>query len=380
MAGKSQRPQLILTPEELHHLEQLRHSRTAPVREVQRAEILWRYHSGETIAEIMRAVKMTRKSVGKWINRALAMGMEAALKDAYHRPKEPVITAEAKAWVVHWACTKPTELGYAAELWTRSSLARHVREHAVEAGYPALAKAGKATVHRILVAQPLRPEKVKYYLERRDPNFESKMREVLLVYQEVALQNQGASEGVSPSGVITVSVDEKPGVQAIANVAPDLPPVPGKHPSLGRDYEYKRLGTCSILAALDLHDGHVTARVERRHRSREFIGLLKDLDEYYPAGCTIRLILDNHSAHISKETRAYLATRPNRFKYVHTPTHGSWLNIVETLFGKMARTFLKGIRVSSWEQLRRRILNGIAEINAAPVVHRWSKFDTLETA
>jgi hypothetical protein len=380
MAGKSQRPQLVLTPEELQHLAQLRHSRTAPVREVQRAEILWRYHSGETIAEIVRAVKMTRKSVGKWITRALAMGMEAALKDAYHRPKEPVITEEAKAWVVHWACTKPKELGYAAELWTRSSLARHVREHAAEAGYPALAKAGKATVHRILVAQPLRPEKVKYYLERRDPNFESKMREVLLVYQEVALQNRGASEGGSLSGVITVSVDEKPGVQAIANVAPDLPPVPGKYPSVGRDYEYKRLGTCSILAALDLHDGHVTARVERRHRSREFIGLLKDLDEYYPAGCTIRLILDNHSAHISKETRAYLATRPNRFKYVHTPTHGSWLNIVETLFGKMARTFLKGIRVSSWEQLRKRILKGVAEINAAPVVHRWRKFDMLETA
>jgi len=380
MAGKSQRSQLLLTPEELQHLEQLRHSRTAPVREVQRAEILWRYHSGETIAEIVRAVKMTRKSVGKWITRALAMGMEAALKDAYHRPKEPVITEEAKAWVVHWACTKPKELGYAAELWTRSSLARHVREHAVEAGYPALAKAGKATVHRILVAQPLRPEKVKYYLERRDPNFESKMREVLLVYQEVALQNRGSSEGGSPSGVITVSVDEKPGVQAIANVAPDLPPVPGKHPSVGRDYEYKRMGTCSILAALDLHNGHVTARVERRHRSREFIGLLKDLDEYYPAECTIRLILDNHSAHISKETRAYLATRPNRFKYVHTPTHGSWLNIVETLFGKMARTFLKGIRVSSWEQLRERILKGVAEINAAPVVHRWRKFDMLETA
>ena len=380
MAGKSQQAQLVLTPEELQHLEQLRHSRTAPVREVQRAEILWRYHSGETIAEIMRAVKMTRKSVGKWITRALAMGVEAALKDAYHRPKEPVITEEAKAWVVHWACTKPKELGYAAELWTRSALARHVREHAEEAGYPALAKAGKATVHRILVAQPLRPEKVKYYLERRDPDFESKMREVLLVYQEVALQNRGPSEGGSPPGVITVSVDEKPGVQAIANVAPDLPPVPGKHPSVGRDYEYKRMGTCSILAALDLHDGHVTARVERRHRSREFIGLLKDLDEYYPAECTIRLILDNHSAHISKETRAYLATRPNRFKYVHTPKHGSWLNIVETLFGKMARTFLRGIRVSSWEQLRERILKGIAEINASPVVHRWRKFNLLETA
>ena len=106
----------------------------------------------------------------------------------------------------------------------------------------------------------------------------------------------------------------------------------------------------------------MTARVERRHRSREFI-LLKDLDQSYPAH-SIRLILDNHSSHVSKETKDYLATRPNRFKYVHTPTHGSWLNIVETLFGKMARTFLKRIRVESWEELRERILQGIAEIKS----------------
>ena len=380
MAGKSKRPQLLLSSEEVQHLQQLRRSRKAPAREVQRAEILWRYHTGETIAEIMRAVKMTRKSVGKWIERALAMGVEAALKDAYHRPREPRISEEAKAWVVHLACSKPKQLGYAAELWTRGALARHVRQHAVEAGYPALAQAAKATVHRILAEQPLHPEKVKYYLQRRDPDFESKMRQVLLVYREVALQNESAREGGPSPGVITVSVDEKPGVQAIANTAPDLPPVAGRHPCMARDHEYKRLGTCSILAALDLHDGRVTARVERRHRSREFILLLKDLDQFYPAECTIRLILDNHSSHISKETNAYLATRPNRFKYVHTPTHGSWLNIVETLFGKMARTILKRIRVESWEELRERILQGIAEINAAPVVHRWKKFEALETA
>lgn len=174
-----------------------------------------------------------------------------------------------------------------------------------------------------------------------------------------------------------VSVDEKPGVQAIANTAPDLPPVPGQYPTLARDHEYNRLGTCSILAELDLHNGHVMARVERRHRSREFIALLKDLDAHYPPDATIRLILDNHSAHTSKETQVYLATRPNRFKYVQTPTHGSWLNLVETLFGKMARTFLRQIRVQSWEELRVRILKGIGEINAAPVVHRWKKFEAL---
>lgn len=376
MPGRSQRPKLTLTSEERDKLDQLRESKTAPWREVQRARILWRYHSGETITQIARSLKMTRVSVGKWIGKALQMGAAAALKDAYHRPKEPVITEEAKAWVVHLACSKPKEVGYAAEVWSRSLLAKHLREHALKAGHLSLARAAKATVQRILAQQPLHPEKVKYYLERRDPDFEAKMREVLLVYREVALHNENGH--LAPL-IVTVSVDEKPGLQAIANTAPDLAPVAGQHATWSRDHEYKRLGTCSILAGLDLHNGHVTARVERRHRSREFVALLKDLDQYYPDGCTIRLILDNHSAHVSKETRAFLATRPNRFKYVLTPKHGSWLNIVETLFGKMARTFLRHIRVQSWEELRARILQGIAEINADPVVHRWRKFEALAT-
>jgi hypothetical protein len=377
MAGKSRLAKLSVSTEQLSELQQLSQSRTAPLREVQRARILCRYHAGETVTAIARAMKTTRKSVRKWIDKALAMGAEAALKDAYHRPRAPVITEQARAWVIHLACCKPKELGYAAELWTRSLLAQHVRREAMQAGHPSLSRAAKATVQRILAEQPLHPERVRYYLEKRDPAFEVRMKDVLLVYQEVALQNQAPRGTEGRPTIITVSVDEKPGLQAIANTAADLPPVPGKHPDVGRDHEYKRLGTCSILAALDLHEGHVTARVERRHRSREFIALLKDLDQYYPTGCTIRIILDNHSAHISKETRTFLASRPNRFQYVLTPKHGSWLNIVETLFGKMARTFLRHIRVQSWEELRQRILLGIAEINAAPVVHRWKKFDAL---
>jgi len=365
-----------LVPNERDLLERLRNSHTAPRRAVQRAQVLWRYHTGESIAAIMHAVHLTRKSVAKWVSKALKVGVAAGLEDTPHG-SPPKLTEEAKAWVVHLACSKPKDCGYAAELWTRQALAQHVRREALAAGHPSLARAGKATVHRILAAQPLQPHKVTYYLQRRAPAFESKMREVLLVYQEVALQNQPGEPGMLPLKVVTVSVDEKPGVQAIANTAPDLPPVPGKHPTVARDHEYQRLGTCSILAALDLHTGHVTGRVERRHRSREFIALLRDLDAYYPQDCTLRLILDNHSAHLSKETQAYLATRPNRFKYVLTPTHGSWLNLAETLFGKMARTFLRHIRVRSWEELRDRILQGITEINSCPVVHRWKKFEGL---
>ncbi|MDT8364724.1 MAG: IS630 family transposase, partial [Nitrosomonas sp.] len=157
--------------------------------------------------------------------------------------------------------------------------------------------------------------------------------------------------------------------------APDLPPVPGEYSATGRDYEYIRHGTVSILAGIDLHSGHIFANVEDRHRSVEFIALLKRLDEYYPTEAIIRVVLDNHSAHISKETLAYLATRPGRFEYVHTPKHCSWLNLIECVFSKMARTFLRHIRVNSIDELKARILKGIDEINASPVVFRWNKFD-----
>jgi transposase len=377
MAGKSKLPALALTPEERQSLETLSASRAAPVREVERARILLHYHAGKNPSAIQRALKISRVTIYHCLHKALEMGMEAGLKDAFHRPKEPVIGMADKAWVVHLACTQPKDLGYAAELWTRKALAAHVRQQAQAAGHPSLARAAKSTVQRILEEQHLQPHKVKYYLERRDPEFELKMKEVLLVYQEVMVQNQAAAaSGVAPT-VITVSIDEKPGVQAIENTAPDLAPVAKKHPAVGRDHEYKRHGTLSILASLDLQDGHVVARVEERHRSREFVALLKELDAYYPPELTLRVILDNHSAHISKETRAYLASRPNRFTYVHTPKHGSWLNLVETLFGKMAHTFLRQIRVKSKAELRERILLGIAEINSSPVVHRWKKFDLL---
>jgi transposase len=381
MAGKSKLPVLALSAEQVALLDNLRNSRTASAREVERAQILWWHQAGSNPSQISAQVNVSRVTVYHCLHKALAMGVEAGLKDTFHRPKEPVISSADKAWVIHLACCKPRELGYAAELWTRSALAAHVRKHAGPAGHPSLARAAKSTVQRILAQEQLAPHKVKYYLEKRDPEFETKMKEVLMVYQEVALQNRAdepQAVGQAPS-VITVSVDEKPGVQAIANTAPDLLPVAGEHRQVARDYEYKRHGTLSILAALDLHDGHVIARVESRHRSREFVALLKDLDAYYAPGVTLRVILDNHSSHISKETRTWLATRPNRFQYVHTPKHGSWLNLVETLFGKMARTFLRHIRVQSKEELKARILQGIAEINAAPVVHRWKQFDLLST-
>jgi transposase len=377
MARKTSLPKVNLTEEHRNKLESVSKSRTAPFREVQRASIILLHNDGHSITKIQDLAKASRPTIYKCIEKALAAGPEAGLKDYYHRPFEPIIDDAAKAWVVNLACTKPRDHGLAAELWTYSELAKFTRSQAPTDGHQCLSNAAKATIWRILSEHDIRPHKIKYYLEKRDPDFEQKMQEVLVVYQEVNLQNRNveASRSTEPLNIITVSVDEKPGVQALGLVAPDLPPSPGKYCCTGRDYEYKRHGTVSILAALDLHDGKMTAQVHDRHRSREFIELLKELDKKYPEESTIRLVLDNHSSHVSKETMSYLASRPNRFQYVHTPKHGSWLNLVEMAFSKMARSFLRHIRVASKEELKERIMKGIQEMNESPVVFRWNKFD-----
>jgi len=375
MARKSGRAALTLAPGQRKTLEELAGSRTAPTREVERAKVLLGYAAGTSITELQRELGFSRPMIYRCVDKALAAGVQMGLKDKYHRPHEPEITDAAKAWVVSVACTKPKDHGLAAELWTISALARFVSEGAQAAGFARLANAGKSTVWRILNENEIKPHKIRYYLEKRDPEFDRKMQEVLMVYRDVSIYSEGAVHDARPNTIYTVSVDEKPGVQAIGLTAPDLPPVPGKAQAVGRDYEYVRRGTVSILAGIDLHSGHIFANVEDRHRSVEFIALLKRLDEHYPQDAIIRVVLDNHSAHISKETMAYMATRPGRFEYVHTPKHGSWLNLIECAFSKMARTFLRHIRVKSVDELKERIVKGIAEFNATPVVFRWNKFD-----
>jgi len=375
MAGKTKRAALVLSQDQEAMLRRLVGARTAPVREVERAKILLGYAQGVAITDLGRRIGISRPAIYTCIDKALAAGVAAGLKDAYHRPHEPEISDEARAWVVAIACTKPVDHGLAAELWSISGLARFVAAHAEAAGFPRLAHAGKSTVWRILDEVDIKPHKIAYYLERRNPEFDRKMHEVLMVYRDVSIHAEGAVDADRPDPIYTVSVDEKPGVQALGLTAPDLPPVPGVAQGVGRDYEYVRHGTVSILAGIDLHSGHLFAAVEDRHRSVEFIGLLARLDAHYPSEAVIRVVLDNHSAHISRETRAYLATRPGRFEYVHTPKHGSWLNLIECAFSKMARTFLRHIRVDSIDELKARILQGIAEFNDAPVVFRWNKFD-----
>ena len=366
--------ELAMTDEEIASLTALARSRTEPARRVERAQMLLAYRETPSFYAVGQSLGLHHQTVERGVERALAYGPLAALDDRPHPGKEPTITAEAKAWLVSLACAKAKEHGYPHELWTTRLLARHAREHGPTAGHDCLAHLVQGTVCKILGQQEIKAHKVRYYLERRDAEFEQKMAEVLCVYRQVRVLQRTAAKSKKPGkSVAIVSYDEKPGIQAMATTAADLPPVPGVHATFARDHEYKRHGTLSLLAGIDLLTGKVHALVRDRHRSREFIEFLKLLDAAYPAGTAIKLILDNHSAHISRETKTWLAAQPaGRFEFTFTPKHGSWLNLIEGFFSKFARSVLRHIRVTSKHELTQRIMAGIDDVNRHPVIHTWS--------
>lgn len=373
MAGWRQAIELAMTAEEIETLTALSRSRTEPASRVARAAMLLAYRENPSFCAVARRLGVHHQTVQRCIERAVADGALAALDDRPRPGKEPVITPEAKAWLVSLACDKAKEHGYPHELWTTRLLARHAREHGPAAGHECLAHLVQGTVCKILGQEEIKPHKVRYYLERRDVEFEQKMADVLCVYRQVEILKNAANSKKSRKPVAIVSYDEKPGIQAVATTAPDLPPVPGEHATFAREHEYKRHGTLSLLAGIDLLTGKVHALVKDRHRSREFIEFLKLLDAAYPASTAIRLILDNHSAHISRETRAWLDKQPlGRFDFTFTPKHGSWLNLIEGFFSKFARSVLRHIRVASKHELKERIMAGIDDVNRHPVVHTWS--------
>jgi transposase len=371
MAAPRRMIEITIGDDDLARLEAIARSRTEPACRVQRARILLAYRADPSSHAVGAIIGVTHQTVLRCLRRALRLGVMAALDDSPRPGKVPEITEEARAWLVSLACQKAKDFGYPHELWTTRLLARHIRDHAATAGHPSVASIAQGTICKVLDRHEVKPHKVRYYLERRDEAFEAKMAEVLCVYREVAVLRD--SDAAESANVAIISYDEKPGIQAIGNTAPDLPPRPGVHEGFARDHEYKRYGTLSLLAGIDLLTGQVHTCVEDRHRSREFVGFLKRLDAAYPSDTAIKLILDNHSAHISKETKAWIAVQPEgRFTFVFTPKHGSWLNLVEGFFSKMARSMLRHIRVASKAELKARILAWLDDINRNPTVHTWT--------
>ena len=364
-------------------LERLARMRTAQAQTVTRARILLLRDSGETLVSIAERVGLAVNSVRLCVTKYLEGGVEHALSDGARSGRPREIDDADRAFVVDLACQRPADLGYAAELWTNDLLTAHVRKVAEAAGHPRLATVATGSVHNILADAQIKPHKMAYYCERRDPNFKAKMHNVLLLHKQLSFRFDEDGNLIpweEGQEVHVLSYDEKPGIQAVANTAPDLRPEAGGAGDAGgaggrgtvrRDYEYRRLGTLSLLASIDLLTGEATPLVSETHKSSDYVEFLKILDGKYPKGDLIRIVLDNVSVHTSAETRRYLATVPGRFEFVFTPRHGSWLNLVEGFFSKMTRQMLRGIRVSSKDELKERILRYFKEVNAEPVVYRW---------
>ena len=374
---------IYLSAKERSALQKIANSRTEEARRVQRANILLLSADGATQTKIAKTVGLSRPSVILCLKKFNEAGWEYALTDNSRPGRPAIISDEANMWVRNIACQKPRNFGYPQELWTITKLQKHIQKTCEDSGYFELKDVAKSKVWEILNAAEIKPHRIRYYLERRDPEFETKMHEVLLVYKQVEMMFDEEGNIVWPDGerkTITVSYDEKPGIQAIANVTDDLLPTQ-TNGFIARDSEYKRLGTVSLLAGIDLLTGKIIPRISDSHKSVDFIAFLKVLDEQYDQSDKIRIILDNHSIHTSKETRKYLETVPDRFEFVFTPKHGSWLNLIESFFGKLARVCLRGIRVKSKEELIERIYCYIDEVNDDQVVYRWTyKMDEMNVS
>ena len=361
-----------LSNEEREYLERQTRARTIQAQTVTRARILLLRADSVSIDAIADKVGINRCSVMLCLKKFKEGGIENALFDAPGRGRNAEITDEEKAWIINIACQKPIDFGYAAETWTYAKLTSHINKTAEAAGYTRLSTIHKSTVNTILDEADIKPHKITYYCENRDPDFDSKMHNVLLVYKQLEMQFDESGKLIisEDTPIHVLSYDEKPGIQAIATTSDDLMP-DEKHSTINRDYEYKRLGTLSLLAAIDLQTGEAIPLVRDKHSSMEYIEFLKLLDDKYPKGDKLRIVLDNLKVHTSEATRKYLATVPGRFEFVFTPKHGSWLNMVEGFFSKMTRQMLRGIRVKSKEELTNRIYRYFAEINEEPIVFHW---------
>lgn len=373
-----------LTVEERARLEAIASSRTVTVAEHDRAKVLLLKAAGRTNDEVADKMGVHPNTVALVLRKFREGGVERALADDPGRGRRPEITEADMLWAAEKACVPPKDCGHPAELWYPALLTRHVRSVAVAEGHPRMATVSETRLREIMRDAKVRPWRVAYYRERRDEDFDEGSHDVLVVYEQLSLCFDGRGEvraecaGAEGRAIHAVSVDEKPGIQAIAPAGEDRPPVAGGdargRPSTARrDHEYGRLGTRSLIAGIDLTEGVAHPLVGPTHGSSDFVGFLRALDSHYPGRDSIRLILDNRSVHASAETQAYLSTVPGRFTFVFVPKHASWLNPVGSFFGRMSRQMLRGIRVSSVGELERRIYRWFDEFNADPSPYGWTR-------
>jgi len=331
-----------VTAEERKQLETVAASRTAPHRQVQRAQVVLAAAGGKNNQVISRETGLGWRSVGLWRRRFIQERL-SGLEDR-PRPGKPRRYSEAdRLRVIQTACTQKPQ---AETHWSVRTLAKATG-------------VGRDTVHSILRQADLKPHQVGTFMRSTDPDFAAKVMDVVGLYMH------------PPENAVVLCIDEKTQVQALDRTQPLLPMRPGQIER--RTHDYKRNGTVQLYAALEVHAGRALPRVEERHRSREFIGFMNHVMRAYPSG-ELHVILDNVSSHASKEVQEWHQRPRNRRVTFHfIPTYSSWLNLAEVLFNLLQAKVLRRGIFTSKPALVAAIMDYIRKFNEDGRIFRWKK-------
>src|ERR671911_55641 len=332
----------IVCGDDRARLEAIVADRNRAQKHVLRARIVLHSAARLSVAEVARRVGVGRPAVWRWQRRFAETGVDGLLRDATRKPGKAPLADATVHRVVALTCAEPP--GEATH-WTGRAMAGTIG-------------ISLRSVQRIWQAHRLQPHRIRTFKRSNDPAFVAKLEDIVGLYL------------APPKHALVLSIDEKSQIQALDRTQPGLPLKPGKAGSMTHDY--KRHGTTTLFAALNVLEGTVIGRCMARHRHQEFLRFLNAIEGAVPAGKVIHVILDNYGSHKHPKVLRWLARHP-RFIFHFTPTAGSWLNAVETFFAALTRRRLKRGSFHSIVDLQAAINRYIAEHNAAPKPFIWTK-------
>ena len=330
-----------VTGADRRRLEAIISDRSAPQKHVWRAKIILATADGCGTAEIMRRSGKAKPVVWRWQERFMLEGVDGLLRDKTRKPGKPPLPAAMVQRVIDLVSGPPP--GETTQ-WTGRMLAKAVG-------------ISLRSVQRILEAHQLTPHRIHTFKLSNDPKFAEKLRDVVGLYVD------------PPEHAVVLSVDEKSQIQALDRTQPGLPMKPGRAGTMTHDY--KRNGTTTLFAALNVLDGTIIGRNMKRHRHQEFIRFLNDIEAKVPKRKAIHAIVDNYATHKHPKVRDWLARHP-RWTFHFTPTSASWLNAVEGFFAKLTNRRLSRGVFRSVTELKAAIERFIAEANTDPKPFVWT--------
>ena len=330
-----------LTQEQRRTLTRLVKGRRTEVRVVKRAQIVLAASRGLRNDAIAEELGLTRETVGRWRSRFAEKGVEGITKDLPRGGRKATKRSKVEGRIIRATTQKKPKN---ATHWSTRTLAKEL-------------DVSQSMIHRVWKSNGLKPHLVKTFKVSNDPRFEEKLRDVVGLYMS------------PPANALVLSADEKTSVQALDRTQPGLPLVKGRCGTMTHDY--KRNGTTTLFAAIELARGEVIAKCMKRHRHQEWIKFLKLIDEQTPKALDLHLIVDNYATHKHEKVQRWLKRHP-RFHMHFTPTSSSWLNIVEGFFRNIDQNRLKRGVFKNVPALTKAIMDYIEEHNKDPRPIVWT--------